>query len=77
MELRERMQAESRLRRRRGVQNNIIRTLRVHYLSTFDIDKKVEMLQKIRSEERIGRQEQVENSKCKTWILNCKKIVKE
>ena len=44
--------AESRLRRRRGAQNNVLRTLRVNYLSTFDIDEKVKMLQKIRSEER-------------------------
>ena len=46
------MRSGSRLRRRRGVQNDVLRTLPVHYLSTFDINEKVEMLQKICSEER-------------------------
>ena len=35
--------AKSRLRRRRGVKNGVLRTLRMHYLLTFDIDEKVEM----------------------------------
>ena len=41
--------AKSRLRRRRGVHDDVLRTLRVNYLPSFDVDEKVKMLQKIRS----------------------------
>ena len=35
--------AESRLRSRRGVQNEVFQALCMHHLSSFDVDKKVEM----------------------------------
>ena len=43
-----RSEAEEKERRT----EQVLRTLGVNYLSTFDIDQKVKMLQKIRSEER-------------------------
>ena len=41
--------SKSRLRRRRGVHNDILRTLRVNYLPSLDVDEKVKILRKIRS----------------------------
>ena len=44
--------AEGRLRGRGGVENDILRALSMNHLNSFDVGKKVKMIQKISSKER-------------------------
>ena len=43
---------ESRLRSRRGGQNDVFRTLSMNYLPSLDVDEEVEVFQEIGSKER-------------------------